>query len=246
MKRIFWMVPVAIALCAAPFAISGAMASTRERKAAQNVDTLGVDAIAADAPSNPSASVGRATANFGNARYDRAETAWGKLVADALRSSSKADVALVNAAVLERGTLQAGNVSRDDVAALFSFGDDDIATVEITGAQLRMAMERAVSVSPTGSPAWLHISGATVVFDSGLKSGSRVTKLQIGGRDVQNSDSLRIVMPIGLAEGGSGYYKIWNKIAVTDLGTTLTQTVVDYIRARREISPDTNARIVGN
>jgi len=238
MKRIYWMVPTALALCVAPFAISGAVAATRNR--GQNSV---IEAVDVDSPAATGATIGRATADFPNVRYDRSETAWGRLVADALRSTAKADIAIVNAGALERGTLQAGDISRDDIAALLSFGDDNVATIQISGAQLRAALERAVGAYSTGSPAWLHLSGATATFDANAKTGGRITALRVGGREVSDSDSFTVAMPVGLAEGGSGYYKVWSKAAVNDLGVTLTQAVADYVHARHEISPDNTARI---
>jgi 5'-nucleotidase/UDP-sugar diphosphatase len=240
MKRIYWMVPAALALCVAPFAVSGAMASARNRSQHSFIEAIDVDAPAAS-----EATIGRATADFPNARSDRSETAWGRLVADALRSTAKADIAIVNAGTLERGTLQAGNVSRDDIAALLSFGDDSVATIQISGAQLHQALERAVGAYSTGSPAWLHLSGATATFDANAKSGGRIKSLRVGGREVRDSDSFSVAMPVGLAEGGSGYYKVWSKAAVNDLGVTLTQAVANYVRAHHEISPDNTARISG-
>lgn len=237
MKRIYWMIPTALALCVAPFAISGAMAATRNRTTAIVVE-LG-------AGDDTDATLGKATADFSNARYDRTETAWGRLVADALRAQAKTDIALVNAGTLERGTLQSGDISRDDISALLSFGDDDVATVQLTGAQLRAALERGVSATPTGSPAWLHLSGMTANYDANAKSGKRIVSLKVGGRDVESGDMFSVAMPVGLAQGGSGYYKVWNNAPVNDLNVTLTQAIANFVHARREISPDNKARVSG-
>ena len=124
-----------------------------------------------------------------------------------------------------------------------SFGDDDVATIQVSGAQLREALERGVGAYSTGSPAWLHLSGMTATFDANAKSGARITSLKVGGRDVKDSDSFSVAMPIGLAEGGSGYYKVWNNAAVSDQNVTLTQAIVNYVHARHQISPDNTARI---
>ena len=247
MKRIFWMAPLGLALCVAPFAIGRAMAATRE--GGINADA----SIAAGATSSTrkgdnaeqNARVARATSDFDNTRADRRETAWGRFVADALRDKTRADIALVNAGTLENGVLEAGDVSQNDIADLLSFGDDEVATIQISGAQLRAALERAVAASPTASPAWLHLSGATATFNARAKSGARLTSLQANGRDVQADDSFSVAMPMGLAEGGSGYYKIWKGGGQGKI-VSLLQTVVAYAHARREISPDNETRIRAN
>ena len=249
MKRIFWMAPLGLALCVAPFAIGRAMAASREGVDAPTF--AGASSTASSAASSTrteasqNARVARATSDFDNTRADRRETAWGRFVADALRDKTRADIALVNAGTLESGVLQTGDVSQNDIATLLSFGDDEVATIQVSGAQLRAALERAVAASPTASPAWLHLSGATATFNAKAKSGARLTSLQVAGRDVQASDSFSVAMPMGLAEGGSGYYKIW-KGGAQGKGVSLLQTVVDYARARREIAPDGEARVRAN
>jgi hypothetical protein len=76
-----------------------------------------------------------------------------------LKSSARADLALVNAGALNRGTLAEGDINADAIATLLAFPDDEVVTLTITGAQLRAALERAVQAYPTGSSAWLHGAG---------------------------------------------------------------------------------------
>lgn len=247
MKKIFWLLPLTAAVCMMPFAVRGARAASSAKNAAQNLDAPTTSNTTASSTRKANvaaqnARVARATDDFDNARPDRGETAWGRFVADALRDRTSADIALVNAGTLENGVLRAGDVQDGDIAALLSFGDDAVATIQLNGAQLRAALERAVGAFPTGSPAWLHLSGASAIFNPKAKSGARLQTLRVGGRDVENSDTFTVALPIGLAEGGSGYYKIW-KGAPQNAGFSVLKTVVDYARSRRNISPDESARI---
>ena len=241
LMKISWMLPLGLALCVAPFAVRSAMAASRASAEALDLDAPTATTTRANDASQD-ARVARATATFDNARFDRAETSWGRFVADALRSRTDADIALVNASALERGVLRAGDVRESDIAALLSFGDDEIATITLSGTQLRAALERAVGAFPTGSPAWLHLSGMTATFNPKAKSGARLQSLQVNGRDVASGDSFKVAMPIGLAEGGAGYYKIW-KGGANGAGVSLLKTIVDYARTRRDISPDDTARL---
>ena len=246
MKRIFWMAPLGLALCLAPIAVGRAMAASRENMA--NADApvaAGATSSTRKSDANRNARVARATADFDNARSDRRETAWGRFVADALRDKTHADIAIVNAGTLENGVLEAGDVQQNDIADLLSFSDDEVATVEISGVQLHAALERALASFPTASPAWLHVSGVIATFDAKAKSGARLTSLQVNGHDVQATDSFTVAMPMGLAEGGSGYYKIW-KGGGQGRNVSLLQAVVDYARARRDISPDNSSRVRPN
>jgi 2',3'-cyclic-nucleotide 2'-phosphodiesterase (5'-nucleotidase family) len=192
------------------------------------------------------APVGRAAATFDNARPDKAETAWGRLVADALKSSARSDLALVNAGTLNRGTLAEGDINAGAIANLLAFPDDEVVTLTITGAQLRAALERAVQAYPTGSSAWLHGAGFTAEFNTQASTNRRITMVRVRGREVQDDDSFTVAMPISLAKGGAGYFTIWNDPGAKNAkrsGTSVSGAVTQYIRGRGTVSPEGTARL---
>ena len=132
------------------------------------------------------------------------ETAFGRLVADALRNATNADIALVNAGAFKSGTLKAGDVSAAQINALLAFPNDGVGTVTLSGEQLRAALERAVQAYPTGTTAFLHGSGFSAGFNTQAPTNQRLTMLRVNGREVQNDDSFSVAMPTPLAEGGTG------------------------------------------
>jgi 5'-nucleotidase/UDP-sugar diphosphatase len=186
---------------------------------------------------------GRATADFDNARPDKSETAWGRLVADAMRSAGRADIALVNAAALRKGTLAAGDVNDSQIKALLAFPGDEIVTLSISGAQLRAALERAVQAYPTGSSAFLHGSGFSAAFNTQAPTNERITLVRIGGREVKDTDSIRVAMPLPLARGGSGYDTIWNADKADRSGITLAIALGDYIKNKGTVAPESTPRL---
>jgi len=188
------------------------------------------------------APVGQATADFDNTRPDRNETDWGRLVADATRAAGQADIALIYSGALRRGTLRAGNIEATAVNALLSFGDDDVVTLTITGAQLRAALERAVQSFPDSSPAFLHCSGFVAAFNGQAPTNRRVTMVRVQGREVENRETLTVAMPISLAQGAAGYFTIWKGDAAKRAGTSLSGAVIDYIRERGTVTPDVTPR----
>ena len=147
--------------------------------------------------------LGRATSDFSNLRPNKSETAFGRLAADALRATGKADVALINAGALRPGTLESGAIERDDLVKLLAFGEDKIVSVTITGAQLHAALERAASVYPTASPAFLQVAGLTAALNPDAAVGSRVSRVMVGGSALQDAKTYRAAMP-GLAGAGRG------------------------------------------
>jgi 2',3'-cyclic-nucleotide 2'-phosphodiesterase (5'-nucleotidase family) len=188
------------------------------------------------------APVGKASADFDNSRPDKTETEWGRLVADATRAAAQADIALVYSGALRRGTLRAGNIESTSVNALLSFGDDEVVSLSITGAQLRAALERAVQAYPDPSPAFLQCSGLVATFNAQAPTNRRVTMVRIQGREVENRETFTVAMPISLAQGAAGYFTIWRGDAAKAAGTSMSGAVIDYIRERNTITPDDTPR----
>lgn len=186
------------------------------------------------------AALGRATADFDNGKPNKSETAWGRLTTDALRAASGSDVALINAGALRSGTLRSGAIEQEAIDALLNFGDDDIVTLTVTGAQLREALERAVREYPTADVAFLHGSGLNVSFN-GRGGPPRIVSVRVGGREVGAGDSVRVAMPVSLAN--DAYFNVWNNAQRQSTRVKVRQAVANYITQRKTISPDGAARI---
>lgn len=187
-------------------------------------------------------SVGKASADFPNLKPNRQETAWGRLVADAVLSAGKADIAVVNAGALRSGTLEAGDVGDSDISALLSFGEDNVVTLSLSGAQIRAALERAASAYPTGSPAFLHCAGLSAAFDANAPSGKRVSSIRVASRALDDETTYATAMPVSLAEGAAGYFNIWSGAQARTSNINLQNAVADLFRAQKEIAPVSEAR----
>ena len=182
--------------------------------------------------------LGRAAGDFSNLRPNKTETAFGHLAADAVRATGKADIALINAGALRPGTLESGPIERADLAPLLAFGEDKVVVVVLTGAQLRAALERAASVYPTGSPAYLQVAGVKASFDASAAVGARIKSVAVGGNALQEDKTYRAAMPISLAQGAAGYFNIWNGAQSTPTDVQLIDAVGGYIRGQKEVAPD--------
>lgn len=185
--------------------------------------------------------LGQATGDFTNAKSNKSETPFGRLVADSLMAQG-ADAAFVYAGALRAGTLEAGPIERSDLEALFSFGDDGVVTLQLQGAQIRAALERAASAYPVGSPAFLHCAGLDVAFNAGAPSGKRIVSARVGTKDLNDTTKYSVVMPVSLAEGAAGYFNIWNGAQAKTLNITLLDCVAKYIGDKGQVSPDERPR----
>ncbi len=190
-------------------------------------------------------SLGRASDDFPNLRANKGETPFGRLVADALLSQSGADCALINAGALKSGTLGQGTIETSDLEALLSFSDDDVATLSLSGAQLKAALERAASVFPTGSPAFLQVAGLRARFDSNLAPGKRVSAISVRGKALDEGATYAVAMPSSLAEGAAGFFNIWNGAQKRATGASLMQDLSAYISSKGDVAPDVTARFAG-
>lgn len=186
--------------------------------------------------------LGKATADFPNLRANKAETPFGRLVADALQNASNSDVAFINAGALRNGTLEAGDITRDDLEPLLSFSEDDVVRLSLAGAQIRAALERAASVYPTGSPAFLHCAGVIAVFDPNAPSGNRIVSAQIRGQKLDDQTTYTVAMPVSLAEGAAGYFNIWSGAQSRPASVTLIGAIENLVKAKGEVSPVNDAR----
>jgi 2',3'-cyclic-nucleotide 2'-phosphodiesterase (5'-nucleotidase family) len=119
------------------------------------------------------------------------EYALGNLVADALRVQAGAQASLINNGSVRRD-LPAGPLSWGVLFELQPFANALVRT-EVTGAQLREALENAVR---GGRPS-AHISGMTVRWDPSAPEGSRIREVRLSDGTVVDDDD---VVTLGLSE----------------------------------------------
>lgn len=125
---------------------------------------------------------------------------------------------------------------------MLAFPDDAVAQMQLSGAQLRAALERAASAYPTASPAMLHVSGIQARFAPGAPAGQRVTSLLVNGREAAATAQFSVAMPASLADGGAGYFSIWNGAQARRLKVTLRDSIAAYTAGRGTVSPDETTR----
>ncbi len=158
------------------------------------------------------------------------ETAFGNLVADAVRDSAKADGAIIPASAFKKAMLDSNEISAEELAAALAFPDDTIFVLELTGEQIKSALEHSVSIYPKKNLAFLQISGIAFVFDSAQKEGSRVIASTIDGKPISESKKYRIATTSSLANGALGYWRIWQKENIVEkTKTTLLQALQNFL-----------------
>lgn len=184
------------------------------------------------------------------AKSDSAESTAGDLIADAARETAHADIALLPAdEIAADAQIAAGNHASEELLALLRYaGDDtdDIVVLDLTGRQILDAAERSVSRVPGAFDGFLQISGLQIRFDASKPGGRRVMEAALPGAAISADKHYAVATTRPIANGGFGYFRIWDKSAITaDTHVTLAQSIVNYAARHPALSPNLDGRIIG-
>src|SRR5690606_1606077 len=111
------------------------------------------------------------------------ETILGNLITDGMLTKAReftgknVVMALQNGGGI-RAAIDAGPITVGEVITVLPFGNT-LATMEVTGAELKEAFEKSVSSYPAENGGFLHVSGGKVEFDSSKPAGERVVNVYI-------------------------------------------------------------------
>ncbi|MCX6345131.1 MAG: 5'-nucleotidase [Armatimonadetes bacterium] len=176
---------------------------------------------------------------LGNKDIGKNETAIGSLVADAVRACAKTDVALIAASELKSKDppIAAGKVDSSELTSLISYADDPLAVLELTGKQIRQALEKAVSIYPQPNLGFLQVSGLKFTFTPTKSAGERVASVTVNGSPLDDSHTYTVAVTNSMASGALGYFKIWSTGNLRrKLDSTIAKTVDSYIAANPSIN----------
>lgn len=123
--------------------------------------------------------------------------------ADVLREATGADIAFIPAGMIRPLD------SVQDLAQILQYPTDLVGVVKISGTQVRQALERSVSLLPLGSSSFLQLSGIEATYSKSAPAEKRITSVMVGTAKLDDAKEYRIAMPMALARGGLGYFKVW-------------------------------------
>lgn len=132
-------------------------------------------------------------------RHYAGESPLGNLIADALRRSTGADVAIMNSGGI-RAELPRGDLTYGDVFAVSPF-DNYPTMVIMTGAQLVDLLRH----TSTGARGIMQVSGVKYTFDAAKKGLERFVSATLeDGRPIEPEKLYSVIMPDFVAMGGDG------------------------------------------
>jgi len=201
--------------------------------------------------------VGNLPGTLSAARSRLEDTALMDLIHQVQLEAGDADVSLA-ASFNPAARLEAGEVTVRDIASLYIY-ENTLVTVELTGAQLKEALEhsaRYFGPARRGLPAEAAIDpavpgynfdmaeGIQYVLDLSYPVGERIRSVDFRGRPLRDNQKLRVVTNNYRHNGGGGYEMLVNAPVVKRSNMSMRDLLVEWVRANDiPMRPNNNWRI---
>ncbi|HSP21011.1 MAG TPA: 5'-nucleotidase C-terminal domain-containing protein [Planococcus sp. (in: firmicutes)] len=183
------------------------------------------------------------------------ETALGNIITDGMLAKAKEFDENVVMAFQNGGGIRAGidqgPITVGEIITVLPFGNT-LATMDITGADLKAAFEVSVGQYPRENGGFLHVAGAKVQFDSSKALGDRVVSIETENADgsfteIQDATTYTVATNVFTAKGGDGYAmfeKAYAEGRVTDLGISDWENLQAELERIGQVSAEIEGRIV--
>lgn len=190
----------------------------------------------------------------GEVSVRNSETALGNLITDGMLKKAKeynaeTVIAMQNGGGI-RAAINAGPLTVGEVLTTLPFGNT-LATVKLTGQEIKDLLEISVGVAPIENGGFLHVSGMKFEYSSKLAKGNRVTKMEVnnGGtfEAIDLTKSYVIATNAFTAKGGDGLtpFEVAYKAGrVTDLGLSDWENLRDFTKSLGEVNYNIEGRII--
>ena len=175
------------------------------------------------------------------------EAAMGNLITDALKAAVGADVALTNGGGIRADKqYQAGQkLTRRDILSEMPFGNTTV-LLEVTGAQIKDALENGVSQVRELGGRFPQVSGIVAEVDLKEPVGSRVKSVKINGQPLDPAKTYKLATNDFVARGGDGYRAFIGAKSLIDVSASqlMASQVIDYVAKAGKVAPKVEGRIV--
>lgn len=170
------------------------------------------------------------------------ETNLGDFIADWMRAISGADIAITNGGGI-RASIPKGPISVGSVYTVLPF-DNLLVKLELTGAQVKEALENGFSQVEAVAGRFPQISGMRVKVDLNKPAGSRVVEVLVNGATIDLNKTYTVVVNDFMAAGGDGYTVLKSaKSSKWVTGNWMRDDLVDYIKAHPQVNVTVDGRI---
>jgi 5'-nucleotidase/UDP-sugar diphosphatase len=175
------------------------------------------------------------------------EAAIGNVIADAMRLAARADAAVTNAGGIRGGKIYApgATLTRRDVLAELPF-NNRLVTLEISGANLKRAIENGLAQLPNAGGRFPQVSGLTIEADASRPAGSRVIAMKVANAPLEENRTYRIATNDFLARGGDSYaaFRDAKQLLPASDSPLMAAEVMNYIKSLGTLRTGIEGRIV--
>lgn len=174
------------------------------------------------------------------------EQAIGNLVADAMRLAAGTEIGLTNAGAIRGNRIYPSGhaFTRRDALAELPFGNRTV-VAEVTGEDLRAAIENGLSQIEQRSGRFPQVSGLVLVADPARPAGSRVISVTVAGAPLEPARLYRVATNDFMLRGGDGYASLGRRIPDKDVqGRLVALDLMAHLRRLGTVTPTIEGRIV--
>lgn len=172
------------------------------------------------------------------------ETNLGNLITDAMLWKTAADntvIAIENGGGI-RASISPGDVTMGKVLEVLPFGNQ-IVDVDLTGAQIKAALENGVSQWEEQAGRFPQVAGMKYTFDPSQPVGSRIVSIEVDGAPIDMEATYRVAVNNFLHTGGDGYDVFTEGANPYETGFLLSDSLAEYIGANSPVHPVVEGRI---
>lgn len=176
------------------------------------------------------------------------QTPFTNLLADALKASAHAQIAIINAGVVRGNRVyQAGTTLTNlDIAAELPYRSR-VAVINLKGRHLIEALENGFSLIENEKGRFPSVSGIKVTYNPQAKVGHRVKQVLFNDAPIELEQVYKVATTDYLADGGDGYMSLKQGVSVqiTALSSPLVSDIfIDYLRSTRQLNFKLDSRLV--
>ena len=145
-----------------------------------------------------------------------AESSMGNFVCDLMRSHMEADIAFVNSGILRADVIyHPGPLTIKDILDMIPI-EDVVVLIELSGSQVKDALENGLSKWPQHEGRFLQVSGIEIYANPELPSGSRITDLTMNGVLIEPDKLYKCSTTAFLCQGCDGFSSLKNSRFLID------------------------------
>jgi 2',3'-cyclic-nucleotide 2'-phosphodiesterase (5'-nucleotidase family) len=170
------------------------------------------------------------------------ETNLADLLADAMRETGNADIALMNGGGI-RESIPEGNLDLYKVGKALPF-INSLVTIELKGETIYKAIERGLRSYPNGASngGFLQVSGIKYEFDGSKPAGKRLVNIFKDGKPLDKNKIYKVATNDYLYNGGDNYEELKNAKLISK-GELLMDVLAKYIKGNGVVAPKVEGRI---